>query len=339
MTHHGRYGHLALIADLQRTFHAALADLIPQEEVSLLDFPMYANVGDAAIWLGEIAYLARAGKNVRYCSSLGNLDPDRLRRATGDAPILLSGGGNFGDVWLHHQRFREGVIERFRDRRIVQLPQSIHFRSEARADETARIIERHPDFVLLVRDRPSFEFAHRKFQCEVRLAPDAAFNIGPRPASRPIFDVLALMRTDAERSVRPAGTLAANVPTEDWLNDSRLRNRAAAVAGIVSAAMLGPDQARLSRFNAVAGARLERGLVQLSRGRVIVTDRLHGHILSTLLGRPQALLDNDYGKVARFLDAFTGGTGLTYRATSLDDALAWSLEQARLPASPASLAA
>jgi pyruvyl transferase EpsO len=331
--------HIAMIVELQRMYARALDDLVVGRDVALLDFPMHPNVGDAAIWLGEIAWLAKAGKAVRYCSSLGNLDAARLDRVAGDAPILLHGGGNFGDIWLHHQMFRERVIASFPGRRIVQLPQSIHFRSTARADETARIIERHPDFVLLVRDVPSLEFARGKFQCESRLAPDAAFNIGPRQAGVPVFDVLALLRTDDERFLSPDDAGAGLVPVEDWLGESRLHSRAAAAFGVVSGAVHGPDRARLARFNAVASARVRRGLGQLARGRVIVTDRLHGHILSVLLGRPQALLDNEYGKIQRFLDAFSGGTELTYKARSLEDALAWSLARAAAPSDHPRLAA
>lgn len=338
MTAHGST-HIALIADLQRKYASALEDLVAGGEVALLDFPMHPNVGDAAIWIGEIAWLANAGKDVRYCSSLGNFDPARLDRAAGDAPILLHGGGNFGDIWLHHQVFRERVIAAFPGRRIVQLPQSIHYRDTARADETARIIERHRDFVLLVRDEASLEFARGRFQCEVRLAPDAAFNIGPRQAGEPAFDVLALLRTDDERFVVPDNAGAGLVPVEDWLGENRLHSRAAAALGVVSGAVHGPDRARLARFNAVANARVRRGMGQLSRGRVVVTDRLHGHILSTLLGRPQALLDNEYGKIQRFLDAFSGGTELTYKARSLEDALAWSLAKAAVPSSHPLLAA
>jgi exopolysaccharide biosynthesis predicted pyruvyltransferase EpsI len=321
--------HHALIAELQGRFHTAIADLIAGSDVSLLDFPMHPNVGDAAIWVGETAYLTRARKEVRYCSSLADLDAGRLRETTTEGPLLLHGGGNFGDIWLHHQEFREHVLERFRDRPVIQLPQSIHFRSERRADHTARAIERHPNFVLLVRDEPSLEFARRKFQCETRLCPDAAFNIGARTASRPIIEVLALLRTDEERSPARLGSKLDGLPTEDWLQENRSRNRAVAALGIVSGALRGADRARLSRFNAVARARVKRGLDQLSRGGAIVTDRLHGHILSTLLGRPQALLDNDYGKIGRFLDAFTGGTRLTHRANSLRDAVDWARAQAR----------
>jgi exopolysaccharide biosynthesis predicted pyruvyltransferase EpsI len=59
-----------------------------------------------------------------------------------------------------------------------------------------------------------------------------------------------------------------------------------------------------------------------------VTDRLHVHICSLLLGRPHAVLDNNYGKIRRFMAAFSGGTDLSYQATSLDDGIAWARRQA-----------
>jgi pyruvyl transferase EpsO len=82
-------------------------------------------------------------------------------------------------------------------------------------------------------------------------------------------------------------------------------------------------------LDAVAGQRFRRGTRQLSRGRAIVTDRLHVHIVSLLLGRPHAVLDNSYGKVRNFMAAFSGGSDLSYLATSLDDGIAWAREQAR----------
>jgi pyruvyl transferase EpsO len=85
---------------------------------------------------------------------------------------------------------------------------------------------------------------------------------------------------------------------------------------------------RLARQEAAARQRLGRGIRQLSRGRAIVTDRLHVHLCSLLLGRPHAVLDNSYGKVRRFMSAFSGGTDLAYLATSLDDGIAWARERA-----------
>lgn len=307
----------ALIGRLQRQFDLALASLLGAGPVALLDFPSHPNVGDAAIWVGEMRYLHRRGRAPAYVSTLANLDPAELRAALGDeGTILLHGGGNFGDIWAHHQRFRERVIATFPELPIVQLPQSIHYRDEARADATARLIERHPAFTLLVRDQASLDFARARFACESRLVPDAAFQIGPTRPGRAETDVLALLRTDDEQAGR-GGEAPPDLRIEDWLGENRLRGRAIALAGLVRGG-------RSGRYAAVAEARVRRGLGQLSAGRAIITDRLHGHILSTLLGRPQALLDNSYGKLGRFLDAFSGSTPLTHRATSLKEAAEWA---------------
>ena len=262
-------------------------------------------------------YLHHRGRPPAYVSTLANLEPDRLRAALGgEGTILLHGGGNFGDIWLHHQRFRERVIATFPELRIVQLPQSIHYRDDAKAEDTARLIERHPAFTLLVRDQASLDFARARFACDSRLVPDAAFQIGPTRPGRAETDVLALLRTDEEQA-GGGGEPPAGVRIEDWLGENRLLGRAVALAGLVRGG-------RRGRYAAVAEARVRRGMRQLSAGRAIVTDRLHGHILATLLGRPQALLDNSYGKLGRFLDAFSGSTPLIYRAASLKDAADWA---------------
>jgi exopolysaccharide biosynthesis predicted pyruvyltransferase EpsI len=59
----------------------------------------------------------------------------------------------------------------------------------------------------------------------------------------------------------------------------------------------------------------------LSEGRVVVTDRLHGHILCLLLGIPHIVLDNSYGKLRSFDETWTRTSTLTHWAASLDDAV------------------
>ncbi|MFC0205268.1 polysaccharide pyruvyl transferase family protein [Novosphingobium soli] len=291
---------------------------------ALLDFPDHPNVGDSAIWIGELALFREAGGAApAYVSAFHNLDDADLRAAVPEGPIFLHGGGNFGDVWNHHQDFREGVIARFRDRPIIQLPQSIHFRDPARIAQAARVIAAHPDFTLLVRDLPSLKLAEQQFDCTVRLCPDSALAIGsvrPAPAR---CEVLALLRTDRES----AGALRTppGVPVEDWLIEETGPVRRAKAAAAIGAWTSGrPRLARVRAYEAAARHRLERGLGQIARGRALVTDRLHVHILALLLGRPHAVIDNSYGKIGRFLDAFTGGSPLVHRATSLDAALAWA---------------
>jgi len=71
--------------------------------------------------------------------------------------------------------------------------------------------------------------------------------------------------------------------------------------------------------NIVAGEKLKSAVGVLSRGRVVVTDRLHGHILCTLLGIPHVLLDHGYGKVTNFYQTWTKRGALTRWARSMDE--------------------
>ena len=322
---------LALIARLQDRIHDCLKDcIVPDEPVAMVDFPNYRNVGDSAIWLGQMAYLSsRHGKRPSYISELGDHSHDRLDEAMPSGPILITGGGTFGDIWPGHQELRESILERWPGRLVVQLPQSIHYTSQENANRMARAIARHRNFVLLVRDEESRAFAEKRFDCRVALCPDMAFAIGAiEPIGEARLPVLAMLRADKERALAYDLTSHPDVPVEDWIEESRTAIRLAKALGVAGAASIHPERIKEGKLQAAARARVRRGIRQISRGRAIVTDRLHVHICSLLIGRPHAVLDNSYGKVRRFMAAFSGGTELSYRAASLDDGIAWARHRA-----------
>lgn len=322
---------LELIERLDGMIHECLKDCIPAgEPLAILDFPDIRNCGDSAIWLGEMAYLGRRhGKRPAYVSRIDDFSAEDLERAMPSGPILIHGGGNFGDVWPAHQDFRERVLERFPDRKVIQLPQSIHYESEKRAAESARAIARHRNFVLLVRDEESKAFAEKHFDCDIRLCPDMAFAIGALRPGEPEFPVLAMLREDREQVGKRDLSAYPGMPVEDWITESARSVRASKALGAASALLrMKPAETRLGKLDAAAHNRFRRGIRQISRGRAIVTDRLHVHICSLLIGRPHAVLDNNYGKVRRFMAAFSGGTKLSHRAASLDEGIAWARGQA-----------
>jgi len=318
---------LDLIADLQDRVNAVIGNYLAEKPFALVDFPNIRNVGDSAIWLGEMAYFSRLGYAPTYVSEMSDYSATALRGAVPDGPIFIHGGGNFGDIWEAHQDFRERIIEEWPDRQIIQLPQSIHYGSMARVEKTARVIGRHKNFVLLVRDQESLSFAKKHFDCDVYLCPDMALCIGPIRPNAARFPILAMLRADKEKSGDYNLSAYPGLPVEDWITESarsiqmvKLRNRLTS---------LGKDtqSARLAKFNSLAQTRFTRGVTQISRGRAIVTDRLHVHIVSLLLGRPHATLDNSYGKIGRFMAAFTGDNGLSYRTKSFDDAMRWAMDE------------
>jgi exopolysaccharide biosynthesis predicted pyruvyltransferase EpsI len=323
---------LAMIAKLKGMIHDCLKDYVSEDEpVAILDFPDIRNCGDSAIWLGEMAYLKdRYGKRPAYVSRMHDFSPEDLERVMPTGPIFIHGGGNFGDLWITHQDFRERVLERFPERQVIQFPQSIHYKSQDRVEESARIIGRHKNFVLLVRDEESKQFAEKHFDCQVRLCPDMAFCIGElQPAASSEFPVLAMLREDLEKAGDADRSAYPDIPMEDWITESARRVRVSKALGVAAALLaFKPAEMQLRKLDAAAHNRFRRGIRQISRGRAIVTDRLHVHICSLLLGRPHAVLDNSYGKIRRFMTAFSGGTDLSYEAGSLDDGIAWARHQA-----------
>lgn len=316
--------------DLARRLHDTLAELAgSRQSYGLLDYPAHPNIGDSAIWLGEIEILTRLhGHPPDYVTHIRYPDTEPGRMLGEGDLIYLHGGGNFGDVWGGFQAYRERIISRHPHSRIIQLPQSIHFSDPAAADSTRRAIAAHPDYHLMVRDQPSLEFAKTHFDCPVILAPDSAFGIEtsqfhiPHAASA---GGVALLRDDHERRPDAAsGRVLFDSPgwrLKDWDTYSPLRRRLQKLemGGLGVLSLKGAMRLRERRFTAAAQGRVAMGLRQLDLGDVVVTDRLHGHILSTLIDKPHVVIDNFYGKIRNFIDSW-GKTDTTRLAKDYTEA-------------------
>jgi pyruvyl transferase EpsO len=327
-------GDAALLESLARRLRQTLDPLIPVDRpVALLDFPLTPNVGDNMIWLGAEAALAARGIRPRYVCGIRTYARAELARQLGDGTILLSGGGNLGDLYPPHQEFRERVIRDFPGNPIVQLPQTVHFDSaDARARARAAF-HGHPRLTLLVRDAPSLEVA-RELAANAALCPDMAFALGAlAPPPDPAHPVVWLAREDKEAAVLPHAGVPPGVVRADWLTDPPGSLAAAhQKLGAVAARhrwLRGLARAPWTRgFTSAARDRLARGIRTLGAGRVVVSDRLHGHILCLLLGIPHVALDNRHGKLGGFRDAWTREATLAEWAGSEGEALERALAMA-----------
>ena len=333
----------AYLAELRDASAAVLAGTIGPGPVALLDAPNQRNVGDSLIWAGEVAYLRRLGIEVRHVSDLRGYVPADVRAALPTGTILIHGGGNFGDLWPGHQEHRERIVRDFPDHRIVQLPQSVWFRSERRAAEADRVIGAHPDFTLLLRDTPSqVRAAERLPSLETAFCHDMALGWDP-----PYFDQLAhttrrllvLARADKEHAsglldVAPDWVPGLVADRTDWhTGDADLwRWRAARLV-----ATLSHQRARASRrvpvpalgvastpvtaaLAAINNVNIDGGVRLFAPARGAVVDRLHAHVLATLLGVEHILLDNSYGKLRAIHDDYTGKFSTAHYASGLDEA-------------------
>lgn len=199
-------------------------------------------------------------------------------------------------------------------------------------EQAKRCFSSHTRFTLLVRDSESLAFARTHFDCESVLCPDSAFALAPLSAPvAPSQDVLWLGRGDHEAVGRPEppGALTHGVERTDWVGRgtasprdawTRLLLRYAAPAasrsGLAGRRAL---HALWAEWDRLAERRLEVGAALLGRGRVVVTDRLHGHIICAMFGIPHVLLDDRHGKVSSFVRTWhSDGDGVRWAATSTE---------------------
>lgn len=302
------------VDQIQNETLAELKKYIPAGPAALVDFPSHQNAGDSLIFAGEISYLKRMGVAIDYLCDAYRYEPKVLRARVPAGPILLHGGGNFGDRWPEFQSYRERVIEDFPDRKIVMLPQSIEFSTKEALDAARLKFSRHSDLTILLRETPSLEQAVNYFgDCnKVSFCPDLAFGVGVQKAARTAkkVDIVQLLRQDSERVTRPPFQFSQSSLEVDW----GLHGLDAALWKILRA----PGRASKSfpqfsgvfhpavslSYYAQAKLNLRKASQILQSGRIVVTDRLHAAVLAGLHGQQVVALDNAYGKISSVYRAY-----------------------------------
>jgi exopolysaccharide biosynthesis predicted pyruvyltransferase EpsI len=326
---------------IQEKLHKALKNIVKAPKYALLNYPNHINLGDHLIWLGNLFYLASIAKSqIGYVASTPTFDDEEMHKAVGKAPILLHGGGNLGDIWQAHQKFREFIISKYIDRPVVLLPQTIFFQENSNLERAAKVFNHHPDLTIFTRDRVSLDIAKQAFyNCRVFLAPDTAFQLthfADFPIQPRKNKILYHCRTDSELLEKvEIANLPLPVEIRDWRAhednwlmgppDSQLKQRIASMIRSGWQRGLRHPQEWQSRrqwetefsaheiFDAIdkperqyqSWSFVHSAVFQLSQYRLIVTNRLHGHILATLLGIPHVFLPNNYHKNQAFYETWT----------------------------------
>ncbi|QLE57611.1 polysaccharide pyruvyl transferase family protein [Nostoc sp. TCL26-01] len=321
--------------------HNALSKVGSFQSCAFLDYPAHPNIGDNLIWLGSILYLTNVmGTKIKYATSKSNFSATTLEEKAGNSPIILHGGGNLGDLWPEYQNFREYIISTYCDRPIVILPQSIYFSNSANLKKAADIFNRHPDLTIFVRDNRSYTIAIDAFdRCKVFKAPDMAFQMTGLPkipdVNKSKSSILYHCRQDKEINEQFLANILEipNLLVEDWVSykwkfghpDKRLSRYGSQLFRELWQKGLANPSEWISRqkwqylhpyspvfkqidrpsIHQYSWSLMHSGIYQLQQHKLVITNRLHGHILCTLLQIPHIFLPNSYYKNESFYEEWT----------------------------------
>lgn len=302
-----------LLSELKQQL-AQIAELIQdKQEVFYFDYPLHLNVGDLLIYAGVEQffqdYQIRIG--LRRCWQTFDLNEVK-RKITPNTTILCHGGGNFGDLYPALQQMRESLVQAFPHNPIILLPQTGFFSNPQTLLRSAKLFKQHPRCYLFARDQASFELM-QQFSDKVYLCPDMAHQLyGLLPQRERLAKragenqkILYFLRKDIEASaieqqIQQHLTFAAEV--KDWQDilrkrDHHLEKIYSKLAKLMNKLHFSWGKDWLNRvWYAYALRIIQRCESIFSQYDLIITSRLHGHIFASLLGIPNQVCDNAYGK-------------------------------------------
>lgn len=202
-----------------------------------------------------------------------------------DDLIVMTGGGNFGNLYPVSQNIRNQIIAFWPSNPKVIFPQSIYFTTDQNGidefENSKRIYTAKNRVLLAVRDELSFVKAKSNYTCDVLFVPDIVLNTKlPKSLDRTKKIILCL-RKDLERS-------SARIIR----NDLRQKFTSGGFELINTDLQLDFDVPKKYRC-AVIRSKLDLW----SSSSLVITDRLHGMIFAAITGTPCVALDNNYGKV------------------------------------------
>ena len=317
--------HSSVMSELDTALDTIGISLPRGSHIVYLDIPVYFNVGDLLINQGTEVFFRRMGYSVHARLTLEDLcEPSGpqteslqlrsraikyLESLDPSVAIVLQGGGNFGDLYPRHQLMREAIVERFTGRLLIMLPQSAHFSSRGKAAASLDRFASHSNLHLYFRDHESVDLARSSGLSKVYLLPDMAHALRPFMKTKADnFGIgkgsICFRRSDEEGTT---WKYPGSVRTEcDW---NALIHRPHGLGNRIVTEMmrrrLDPTmKTPIALWYLITKSIVADGIQLFLSHESVITDRLHAVILAALLDRPVKYVDNSYGKLSRYSNAF-----------------------------------
>lgn len=325
------------IDNLRDSLYKVLRKEVGKKNCCLMDLPNYYNPGDQLIWEGEKTILRNLECKVSYYSSLQFFNPRMIQSGV---CILLQGGGNFGDLYPKHQKFREYVVKHFPRNKIVILPTTVYFSNIKNMLRNASVFSHHKDLLICARDTTSLRYLKTYYVSNKSvLLPDTAYaieDLKQNDLDLTSNKVLFLRRHDKEYIKSHNEKLfnfIKNLDVKDWPSYNKKPVKAIMHLSNIelnkllhkSFSILGIDWHQKNDVFGILKIKSKESQIQsaydfISQYSLIITTRLHGHILACLLGVPNILLDNSYGKNKNFYDTWMSKNSMNaYYATNTEN--------------------
>lgn len=267
----------------------------------LLQTPVHINVGDHFISVAEIQFLERNFSEYNIVeineSRLEHFLTKYVNKVESTDKILIHGGGNLGNEYLHHEKLRRRIINAFPKNKIIILPQTIFFTSDengqAELKKTIEDYSQHSNLVICARENLSYEFAKLSFKNRVILVPDLVlqYEADAKNNKKAENDPSSNYVVTVFRSDREAIIDETNREDITKILESKFQN-------IIRTDMFYVDKSTIIDNVAFRQKLIDEKIELFYNSDLIVTDRLHGMIVASITGTPCIAIGNYNHKIS-----------------------------------------
>lgn len=298
--------HKKLMTSLMRE-HDPLLKIIKDNPIHYLDIPIHGNIGDLLIMQGSLHFFKKNKLKISHMASAINYHFPNISK---DTIILLHGGGNLGDLYHIHQKFREKIIKKYSQNTIIILPQSIYFESENNYEICCKLYSQHNNLHICVRDKVSESLAD-KMSKNVYLMPDMAHHLYPiLPINSSTKKTISLSRTDKEAGQNTSSLINVETTT-DW--NTLIGEKNLYIIKKFYKTLRFCEKHKITWLGKIviigwvqySNYLIKKAIKLFSDHEKIITNRLHAHILSSLMNKEHKVIDNSYGKNNNYIQQWT----------------------------------
>lgn len=257
-----------------------------KKHIFLLGTPVHGNVGDLAIAEAETDLMKKKGLHISEMPSYYVLKHlEFIKKCIKTEKIYIHGGGFIGTYWPEEEKMFECLLSEFAENEIIVLPQTIYFEEiDERLEQLNRVLRKCCDVTICAREEYSFEFAKEYLEnAKIILTPDMVLGLEVPTFKNQRDKIIVCMRADLEK----------NVSEDEQKKIIECLEKKYPMYEVVY---------RDTVLNKIVMPWKRRKVIDdmcniFSTGRILITDRLHGMVLSALSNTSTIVMSNGNYKV------------------------------------------
>lgn len=260
---------------------------LKKKSVFLLGTPLHCNIGDQAITLAEYDFFKSLGYAIcEVPSPFVASKIEFLKKYVKKEKIFVHGGGFIGSLWPDEEVMFETILREFPNNEIIVLPQTVFFNDDDKdmLDKLNDILSKCKNVTICTRETESYNYAKENLKnIKVELIPDMVLSQKWTQKSEKQNKVCFCMRKDHEKVLKEDDQTKMEQEIKTVLPDAEI---------FYTDTMHNCDVQPDERESVVKSK-----IREFSSCKIVITDRLHGMVLSAVSGSKTIVWSNCNYKV------------------------------------------